>query len=136
MIRRLCRFAAALCLGIALAGCDNDPTGPTALFTTETYAGNVGVQGSSYHSFATGTLSPTVIRVVSLTPAVSMGLALGTPFPSSTGEVCSVTLGQVAVVVGDTFQVQLEKGTYCVMVFDIGQVAAGTVAYSLTVVHR
>lgn len=130
------RLAAIASLGIALAGCDNDPTGPTTLFTTETFTGSIAAQGSSYHNFATGQLSATVIRVVSLTPAVTMGLALGTPLPSVTGETCQPTLGQVAVVTGNTFQVQLEPGTYCVMVFDVGQVGTNTVSYSLTVVHR
>jgi hypothetical protein len=66
-----------------------------------------------------------------------MGLGLGTPLTSPTGDVCSVT-GQAAVAQGDTFQVQLDPAAYCVTIFDIGQISdpTATVAYSVTVQHR
>ena len=127
-----------LTVASAPAGCDNSPTAPP-LFTTETFSGSVAQLSSSAHNFITGQSSPVVIRVGSFTPSpITMGLALGTPTVTTTGNVCSVTIGQAAVVGGDTFQVQLDPGTYCVMIFDIGNIAdaAATVAYSVTVQHR
>jgi hypothetical protein len=132
------RFAAVLTVSLALAGCDNSPTAPP-LFTTESFSGNVAQLSSSAHNFITGQASPVVIRISSFAPAsITMGLALGTPLATPTGDVCRVTIGQAAVVPGDTFQVQLDPGTYCVMVFDIGNITeqAATVAYSVTVQHR
>ena len=135
-MRRACRSTAALAAALALGACDNSPAAP-GLFTTETFAGTVARQGSSAHTFITAQTSPTVLRVGTLSPTIAMGLALGTPTPSATGDVCSVTIGQAAVQQGDTFQVELDPGTYCVMVFDLGNVVEGaTVAYSVTVQHR
>lgn len=130
------RAAAVLSAAVVFGACDNSPTAPE-LFTTEEFSGTVTRQGLAYHTFITGQVSPVVIRVRSLTPQIGMGLALGTPTPTTAGEVCSITFGQAAIVQGDTFQVQLEPSTYCVMVFDIGNVAeSSTVAYGVTVQHR
>lgn len=128
--------AAVLAASMALGACDNSPTAPP-LFTTETFTGTVARQGTSFHTFITGQASATVLRVTALAPSIGMGLALGTPALTTGGEVCSITIGQAAVVQGDTFQVQLEPATYCVMMFDIGNVVeSSTVAYSVTVQHR
>jgi hypothetical protein len=133
---RIWPAAAVLVATAALAACDDSPAAP-ALFTTETFTGTVAHQGSRYHNFITGQNSPVVIRITSLTPSVQMGLALGSPTPTTAGEVCSITIGQAAVVPGDTFQVLLTPSTYCVMMFDAGQIAeAATVAYSVEVQHR
>jgi hypothetical protein len=121
---------------VASGACDNSPTAP-ALFTSETFTGTVVREGTSSHTFITGQTSATVVRVTTLSPLVGLGLALGTPTPTTTGEVCSITIGQAAVQQGDTFQVQLDAATYCVMMFDIGTVAeSSTVAYTVTVQHR
>lgn len=133
---RASRFAAVLASALAVGACDNSPTAPP-LFTTETFSGAVARLSSSSHTFITAQTSPVVIQVGSLSPAIVMGLALGTPTPSTTGEICSITVGQAAVQQGDTFQVQLEPATYCVMMFDVGNVGeAATVAYSVTIQHR
>jgi hypothetical protein len=129
------RIAALFVVALALAGCDNSPTAPP-LFTTETFSGSVGPLASSSHTFITGQSSQTVITINSFTPAITMGLALGTPALTPTGEICSVTIGQAAVQNGTTFQLALDAATYCVMIFDIGNVTDSNVAYSLTVQHR
>lgn len=135
-MKRVWRAVAVLAAAAAVTGCDNSPTAP-ALFTTETFSGTVARQGLSYHTFITGQTSAVVLRVTSLAPSVGMGLALGSPALTTTGEVCSITVGQAAVAQGDTFQVDLPAATYCVMMFDIGNVVeSSTVAYSVVVQHR
>jgi hypothetical protein len=135
-MRNAWRVAAVLAVAVASGACDNSPTAP-ALFTSETFTGTVVREGTSSHTFITGQTSATVVRVTTLSPLVGLGLALGTPTPTTTGEVCSITIGQAAVQQGDTFQVQLDAATYCVMMFDIGTVAeSSTVAYTVTVQHR
>ena len=132
------RFAALCLVSLVLAGCDNSPTAPP-LFTTVTFNGSVTRLATSSHKFATLQTSATVIRINSFSPpTITMGLALGSPVAAPTGgEVCSVTIGQAAVVQGDTFQVPLDAATYCVMIFDIGNVDESvTVSYSLTIQHR
>ncbi len=137
MRSRPLQAAATLVVALALAGCDNSPTAP-ALFTTETFTGRVAQLAAVSHNFNTGQSSPVVITVGSFTPNVSMGLALGNPTVTPAGETCLITIGQAAVAPGDTFQVQLERGTYCVMIFDIGSISdpAATVTYTVTVQHR
>lgn len=124
--------AALVAIALAAGGCDNSPTEPS-LFTTATFNGAVARQGFVSHTFTTQQSSPTLIRMTAFTPQVNMGLALGTPF----GANCSITLGQAVVKQGDEFQIQLEPSTYCVMVFDVGNVAESTtVAYTMIVQHR
>lgn len=132
------RNAAAFAVVLALAGCDNSPATPS-LFTTETFAGRVGQLGAATHNFSTGQASPVVLTVASLTPSnVTLGLALGNPSVTAAGETCLITIGQAEVASGATFQVQLDPGTYCVMMFDFGGITdpAATVSYSVTVQHR
>lgn len=129
------RLPALFAVAIALAGCDNSPTAPP-LFTTERFSGSVGALASSSHTFITGQSSQTVITINSLAPALTMGLALGTPIATAAGETCSITVGQAAIQMGTTFQLTLEPSTYCVMIFDIGNVTDTSVAYSVTVQHR
>ena len=136
MISRL----AAVSLAAALAaGCEGtSPTTPSSLFTTETFSGTVGKGALTFHSFQTGVTAPVIIRLTSFNPSnLTMGLALGTPANASGLNVCSITIGQAPVVQGSEFQVELPASTYCVAIFDAGQVPeATTVAYSLTIQHK
>ena len=83
-----------------------------------------------------------MFTINSFAPALTMGLALGTPNPTPTGQTCTITIGQAAVQNGTTFQLALEPSTYCVMIFDIGNVTDANVAYcthrsaSLTIPKR
>ena len=127
--------SALFVVALALAGCDNSPAAP-ALFTTETFTGSVAALASSSHTFITGQSSQTVFTINSFAPALTMGLALGTPTPTPTVRTLTITIRQAAVQNGTTFQLALEPSTYCVMIFDIGNVTDANVAYSLTVQHR
>lgn len=116
---------------LSLAGCDNSPTEPS-IFTTENFSGSVVRQGAVSHTFTTQQSSPTIIRITSFNPQVNMGLAIGFPL----GQTCQVS-GQAVVKQGDEFQLQLEPASYCVMVFDVGNVAESTtVSYTMVVQHR
>ncbi len=116
---------------LSLGGCDNSPTEPS-VFTTENFSGTVARQAFTSHTFTTQQTSPTIIRMTSFTPQVNMGLAIGVPF----GESCQIS-GQTVVKQGDEFQLQLEPATYCVMVFDVGNVAESTtVSYTMVIQHR
>lgn len=135
------RSVAALGLVAAFAaGCEGTPpTTPSSLFTTETFSGSVARGALTYHSFQTGANAPVIIRLTSFNPGnITMGLALGTPATLPTGiAACSITIGQAAVVQGSEFQVELPASTYCVAIFDAGQIPeATTVAYSLTIQHK
>lgn len=119
--------AAALSLG----GCDNSPTEPS-VFTTASFSGSVVRQGFTTHTFTTQQSSPAIIRMTTFNPQVNMGLALGVPI----GPSCQIS-GQAVVKQGDEFQLQLEPATYCVMVFDVGNVTESTtVSYTMVVQHR
>lgn len=130
MSRSALRIALAAA-ALSLTACDNSPTEPT-LFTTENFSGTVARQGFVSHTFTTQQTSPTIIRLTSINPQVNVGLGLGFPV----GQGCQVT-GQAIVKQGDEFQLDLEPASYCVAVFDVGNVAESTtVAYTMVVQHR
>ena len=136
---RLCCLAAAL----SFTGCDNDSgTTPSSLFTTETFTGSV-ARGATplaaFHTFITGQNAPVIIRMTSFTPStVTMGLALGTPATLPTGApTCSISVGQAAVQQGSEFLVTLGPATYCIAIFDIGNIPESTtVSYTTVVQHK
>ncbi len=59
-----------------------------------------------------------------------MGVGLGAPSAST----CVVSQTQENVKVGAPLQVTLNPGTYCVLLYDLGNMT-GPDAYSLTVAH-
>ena len=134
MIRRTLRPLAVMVLaGLAAAACDDSPESPS-FFSGQTFTGTVVRQGSSSHNFTSQQSGPLVITVTSLAPATTMGLGLGAPGPLG----CQLT-GQAAIRQGDVLQpgTDVPAGTYCLVVFDIGNVTAdATVAYSVHVFHK
>lgn len=130
---RLGRLAALAVSACSLAACNNSPAAPS-FFAGDTFTGTVARLGFSSHSFTSQENGPLVITITSLAPTTTMGLGLGAP----AGEVCQAS-GQVAVNQGDVLQPtgDVPAGTYCIVLFDIGNLAeSSTVAYSVHVFHK
>ena len=139
------RFGVALAVAFGAplsgAGCNllNDitspssPTTPTTTNATETFAGSLAVQGTSRFTFtvaATGTVTATL---ATLLPNVAVGMGIGTP-SGTTG--CTLTSSNSSALAGSTPQITVRQpaGSYCVSVYDVGNLTAAA-AFSVVVVH-
>ena len=104
----------------------------------EIFTGLVGVQGSSFYSFTVaqaGAVSVTLASLTSGTPgpasAAVMGLGIGVP----SGTDCAMT-DSINAAPSLTVQLTLSKGvgTYCVRIFDVGQLT-GPMNFAIRIVH-
>ncbi len=111
----------------------SSPTTPTATNATETFAGSLAVQGASRFTFtvaATGTVTATL---ATLSPNVAVGIGIGTP-SGTTG--CTLTSSNSSALAGSAPQITVSQpaGSYCVSVYDVGNLTAAA-AFSVIVVH-
>jgi len=132
------RFALVLPLLAAIAGCSgtiNDiPTTPTPVPITETFSGDLTINGAATHFVflgATGTVTATLTSLGENAPA-KVGFSMGT----LAGATCSTVLHNDAAVVTSELSgtVTTLGGSLCVRVYDVGALTA-TVPYTFTVTH-
>jgi hypothetical protein len=148
---RLTQFTVALALAGTAAACSGSSSdtssvlAPTATGTvsTETFTGSVlppvaGVAQVDVHNFTItvggGSLN---VTLVSAGPPSTITMGLGVGNPSSTGTCSFLTNGAISTVAGSTAQLtgtNFSAGTYCVAVFDVGNVLQ-PVTYTVTVAH-
>jgi hypothetical protein len=123
---------------LTAAACSNNNTSgtvtaPSTTRTTDTFSGTVPVGGSVFHSFPVSKTGSTDVDLTAASPAVVMGLALGTPGDAG----CTPLAGASSnVVAGSTPQITglTTAGTLCVQIRDVGQQTA-PVTYTVTVTH-
>jgi hypothetical protein len=118
-----------LCLS-ASAGCGT--TAPAAA-VTETLGGVVSPQGTAFHVIQASGGGDISITLVSLSPlsTISVGVGLGI----FTSNQCVIQYANDGFKVSTNWQTSLNaKGSYCVSVYDTGQVTQN-VTYGLKVVH-
>jgi hypothetical protein len=140
MFRRI-GCGALLCAVFALAGgCSNTtaPTSPTSPAITETFTGTVNPASGDTHSFTTLTGGPITATLTAVGPDATknIGFSLGTF--SATLNTCTAVLDNAAALQSFQFSATASTiGTYCVRVYDNGNVTADGVAYTytVTVVH-
>jgi hypothetical protein len=129
------RLGAAAFAVVGLAACggsSSTPTTPAAPTSTETFTGTVSAGGVSFNSFTvaqTGTLTATL---VSLSPQATITMGFGIGQPATTG--CSLISADETSRVGSVLQGTIDPGTFCVELYDIGNVQ-GSVDYTVTVDH-
>jgi hypothetical protein len=123
---------AAVVLAMSLAGCGS-PNDPSAQAGTETFSGTVAIGQTAAHNFSTAADGPASVTITSLAPdsAVPVGLAIGNP---GNNGACSAFAFLQAARLGITLPGTLSKGTYCVMIYDVGNLTV-TNTYTLTVTH-
>ncbi len=131
-------LASAFAVMLVAAGCGSStPTSPTTAgaTVTETFNGSLAQNGSNIHTFnvsAAGEVDATLTTVGPLNT-----LALGFVLGSFDGTNCNAAYEndnsrQGQVLSGST----TTTGTFCVRVFDVGNIASGnTVTYTVTVAH-
>jgi hypothetical protein len=129
-----------LALALTAAACNNDsssltaPTNPPTI-TDGPFTGTVDVMGTGpAHNFVVSQPGDVQITLSQAgpPPTITEGLGVGSP----TGTTCPLTVGQTKAAASLTpLDVgALAAGTYCVVIFDVGN-QAGPITYSLTVTH-
>jgi hypothetical protein len=138
MHRSLTAFACVLVAALAAAGCDNGPdTAPTptpGTPVTETFTGNVTLNGSVTHTFNATASGAVTATITALDPSTQVvGFQLGTYNGATCSAVVSNDLATVASVLGGTTQ---SAASLCLKVHDPnGALTDLTVAYTVTVSH-
>jgi hypothetical protein len=137
-LKRSVGLAFAIVVAVASGGCNllNNGTSPSTSSpstSTETFGGTVGVLGSSRSTFTVAQQGTVTVTLSALSPSVAMGLGIGTPNGATA---CAMTSSTTSAVAGSTPQLTVTEpaGTYCVSVYDVGNVTA-TVTYSIIVAH-
>lgn len=128
-----------LAVAVMLAGCDNvgdetpNPSTPTPTLVTDTFTGELRVNGGVTHTFNTAVAGDVTLTLKTLAPEGSpnVGVALGT----FNGTACSVVIvqdnaAQSTVVLGRVNGI----GTLCARVYDSGKLT-DSVTYEIEVVH-
>jgi hypothetical protein len=136
------RIVCGLVLGVSavLAGCGDTTTGPapTPTLVTETFTGEVTPASGATHSFVTllgGEVTAT-LTAVGPDPAKNVGFSLGTF--NSTLNTCTAVFDNPAALQAFAFKANATTlGSYCVRIYDNGNVTTDNVpyTYTITVVH-
>ncbi|HEX8028507.1 MAG TPA: hypothetical protein VF491_08600 [Vicinamibacterales bacterium] len=121
-------------------GCSGDinnlPTTPDPVIVTETFTGDLTVNGAVTHNVFTGATGTVLATLTSLgdTPPAKVGFSMGTL--SAGGGTCAVVLHNDNAVVSTTLTgtVTTLSGALCVRVHDVGSLT-GPVTYTFTVTH-
>jgi hypothetical protein len=128
-------LTAAACSGSNSTTAVTTPAAPTV---TETFPGTVLYQGVDFHTFSvaqSGTLNVT-LTAAGPPPTIWMGVGIGTPSASACGLISNSTSTVTPAGVNPQLSGTLAPGTYCVQVYDVGNISAGgAVTYSVTVAH-
>jgi len=134
-VSRAVGCVSALLLLSACGGSSSPTATPTAApSVTDPFTGTL-AQGSSAvntFTFAAASGGTVTFTLVALTPqsTITVGLGLGTPGTSG----CSLSSTSENVKVGTALSTTLSAGTYCVALYDLGNLNA-TNNYTLTVLH-
>lgn len=132
------RFVLVLPLLTAIAGCEgtiNDfPTTPDPVITTDTFTGELTVNGAQTHFVflgATGTVTATLTSLGE-TPPSKVGFSLGT----LAGTTCTTVLHNDSAVVTTELSgtVTTLAGSLCARIYDTGALTE-TIPYTFTVTH-
>ena len=124
----------ALLLVSACTSSSSPTPTPTATppATTDTFTGTLAQNSSVLNTFTVNATGTVTFILVSLQPqsTITMGLGVGTP----NGGSCGVSTTQENFKVGTAFTTTLSAGTYCVVLYDLGNMI-GPNTYTLTVLH-
>ena len=121
-----------------LAGCSSNddlpetPTQPTPVQITESFSGNLNVNGARTHSFAVDRAGTVTAQLKALSDqAATIGVSLGT----FNGSACAILLSKTDAVLNSTVTGTAQStGQFCVWLNDVGRLTAG-VDYTIDVTH-
>jgi hypothetical protein len=138
--RSILTLAAFVALALATAACGGSTSTPTtpspaAPTTTETFTGTVLQNGGNINTFTVAQAGQVTATLTSVAPLST--LALGFILGSYDGTNCNPGYEDDNARQGDVLSgTTSATGTFCVRVFDVGNIAANsTVTYTVTVAH-
>ena len=132
-------IAAVLALAAAACGDDDTPTTPTTPTTpapvtvTETFSGELRVNGASTYPFLVSGAGTTTVQLTTVDPAASptFGLSLGT----WNGAACQVVIANDAAALNAIVTGNVSAATtLCARVYDAGRLTE-QLTYTITVIH-
>jgi hypothetical protein len=133
------RILAAV-LGVAIlmtVGCADPvaPATPTPAIptVTDTFSDTLLVLGSNTHNFTVGQIGGVTVTLTNVTPGAAIGVGIGTPSLGTCNvldRLAPAVAGPTAVLSGTATVV----GTYCVTVYDIGNLVESA-TYIVNVLH-
>ena len=136
-------FASAFVLAalmLPIVACDNGPstddeetpTAPTTSPVTETFSTQLFVNGSASRSFIAAKAGTATVTLTNIGSAAKLGFGIGVP--DNVGSGCLFTRSSETAVVGTSFSLAVDPGTYCVRVYDIGSLLSNS-SFSITIVR-
>ncbi len=132
--------AAALAAVFCAAACSNDPlpvpddTSTPATPVTETFDGQLTINGAVAHPFAVQRVGAVTVRLTAVDPTdVTIGLSLGTWNPNL--NTCQLIITNDTAVGGATVVGTASvAGAFCARVYDVGKLSRA-ILYTLDVTH-
>jgi len=128
----------AVAFALALTGC-GDSTSATAPTTTspvtETFTGQLVVGGSASHAFTAVSAGTVSVTLASLGPPADLMVGFGVGIPQTNGASCLLSQSvQTGAATSPQITVQVEAGTYCVRLYDLGTMKSPA-AFTVTIVR-
>jgi|RhiMetdeSRZDD1v2_1073273.scaffolds.fasta_scaffold08282_9 hypothetical protein len=133
----------AIAIALAVAGCTSNtassttiPTTPTAVTSTDAFSGTVGPSGTTGFPFTVSTTGTVTIGLTSVAPLSTMALGVG--IATSDGTTCGSQISKNDNARSGTSALAgtATSGSYCVVVYDSGNVPDGwSVSFTVQVVH-
>jgi hypothetical protein len=111
------------------AGTDNGVTGPS---TTDTFTGTLLASGNISYAVTVKANGELDLTLTTLAPQTTITVGLGIGVPS--GSSCSLITAAENAKVGSTLPASVTPGTYCVLVYDVGNIQ-GSDSFTLSVLH-
>ena len=111
----------------------------TASQSTETFTGSIGQNGSAVYSFTVGSAGYSVVAgYTSIAPSTVTSLGMGIGVWNAASSTCSLnqTQNDVAKSGSTAISGTADAGSYCIRVYDGGNITSGvTASYTLQVEH-
>jgi hypothetical protein len=136
---------AVVALGVTLGACSDDkkkPTdpepGPEVPTETETFRGTIPQSGHDCNNFSMANAGDVGMEVVDFEPlsSITMGLTIGQPDPGASRGCASFATDDSVRIFQTFVSSGLLPGTYCVCLFDVGNIFPGeTITYEMEVTH-
>jgi hypothetical protein len=120
---------------LTIWGCSGSPTQATAASTvTATFTGTLNQQGSNVYPFSVSQAGDVTATLTSVGPLTTLAIGFGIGSYDSSTSTCALLTEDDNARQGDVLGGAAQPGSYCVEVFDVGNVQTSA-TYSVQVVH-
>lgn len=126
------RFAVAGAILLAAFGAITTISSGTNSRVAAKFEGSVAHEGVSAHSFTIDREAAVEVTLTGLRPAPTTKIGLGLGTPTAAGN-CALVDAVDSTEVSGTIAGTLSKGTYCIAVYDSGDVASEPLDYTVSV---